>query len=128
MYERGSGGNSRDVNAELAGHLEDNSEQLAEFLASKSRLQERMAGARRDMHRLRAVVADDQRQFDAALQHLRNQVAALIEPSRSPPRPAQRSPPAAASSSTLDKGRFVDDPDDSTGSWAPPSTPCCEEV
>jgi hypothetical protein len=109
------------ADAELSAHLEDNSEQLAEFLASKSRLQDRMAGARRDMHRMRAVVADDQRQFDAALQHLRKQVAALVEPSRSSP-PRCR-PPVACNGAQGAAGEDMEE----YWSWAPPSTPSCEE-
>lgn len=102
----GSGGDT------LSAHMEDNSEQLADFLASKSRLQGRMAGARRDMRAMRATVADEQRHFDAQLQHLRKQVAALLE-----------------ESCTTQSQRRLDlvEVTRASGSCAPPSTPAEEQ-
>lgn len=104
-------GTDRAPSAELVAHFEENSEQLAEFLACKSRLQDRMAGTRREMHKMRATVADEQRQFDAVLQHLRAQVAHIIEPSR-----------------TTAPSRVIADGVDIAGSHAPPSTPAEVEL
>lgn len=96
----------------VSAQVEDNSEQLADFLASKSRLQTRMAGARRDMRSMRATVADEQRHFDAQLQHLRKQVAALLETSRT-----------SCQSRPMDRTDLPRAP----GSCAPPSTPAEEQ-
>lgn len=63
---------------ELDGHFEQDSEQLAEFLASKERLRERMAGARVEMYALRSQVAENRREFDTQLECLRKQVAPLL--------------------------------------------------
>lgn len=68
---------------ELNGHFEHNSEQLAEFLASKERLRSRMAGARTDMHLLQAEVNDSRREFDTQLEFLRQLVAPLFPASQS---------------------------------------------
>lgn len=63
---------------ELNGHLEHNSEQLADFLASKERLTERITGARADIHTLRSHVAVSRKEFDSQLEHLRKQVTPLL--------------------------------------------------
>lgn len=63
---------------ELNGHLEHNSEQLADFLASKDRLAEHMTTARVDIHALRSQVAVSRREFASQLEYLRKQVAPLF--------------------------------------------------
>lgn len=78
---------------ELDGHFEHNSEQLAEFLASKERLRDRMTGSRADMHALRSHVAQTRTEFETQLEHLRKQMAPLLTPSHS----ASKSPTAPPS-------------------------------
>jgi hypothetical protein len=87
---------------------------LADFLAAKSRLQERMTGARGDLAALRGAAAAEQRQFDALLQRVRRQVAALVDPAQ---RRKHSRPERAAGPSALDLRAGAD------GSYAPPSTP-----
>lgn len=78
---------------ELDGHFEHNSEQLAEFLASKERLRERMSGARADIHALRSHVAVSRREFETQLEYLRKQVAPLLPAEHSVSK-APRAPPS----------------------------------
>lgn len=87
---------------------------LADFLAAKSRLQERMAGARVDLASLRGSAAAEQRQFDALLQRVRRQVAALVDPAQ---RRQHSRPDRPAGPSAADARCGAD------GSHAPPSTP-----
>lgn len=75
------------------GHFEHNSEQLAEFLATKDRLRERMTGARAEIHALRSEVAQSRREFDSQLEHIRKQVAPLLPPENSVSK-APRAPPS----------------------------------
>lgn len=67
-------------------NAEENSAALAEFLESKSRLQEKMAGARREIAAMRSAAASEQRAFNALLTSVRKQMGALVEStSHSPP-------------------------------------------
>lgn len=68
---------------ELDGHLEHDSEQLAEFLASKERLRDRMTATRTDIHLLHSQMVDSRRDFDKQLERLRKQVAPLVPASHS---------------------------------------------
>lgn len=89
-------------------------EPLAEFLAAKTRLQERMAGARADATALRGSAVAEQHQFDALLLRVRHQVAALVDPAQ---RNQRSLPDRQAGPSTADVRSGAD------GSHAPPSTP-----
>lgn len=102
------------------GHGVDelDAEPLAEFLAAKARLQERMAGARADLTALRGSAAAEQHQFDALLLRVRRQVAELVDPAQRTASSSSSSlPDRQAGPSTADARSKAD------GSHAPPSTP-----
>jgi hypothetical protein len=100
--------------AAAAAASDEDAAPLADFLAAKARLQDRMAGARADMAAMRGAAAADQRAFDALLQHVRRQVAALVDPAQ---RRKHSEPEHAGASDALPAA------DGGAGAFAPPSTP-----
>lgn len=85
--------NAVNVSDQVRAHIRQDADQLDEFKVAHERLRERLNSTRADIVRLHAQVAENRRDFDTALDHLRRQVAPLVSPSCS----AARSPSAPPS-------------------------------
>ena len=72
-----------DPSKEFTAHFEENAALLAEFLASKERLKDRLSSARTGNQELRLRIASFRREFETELELLRREVAPLIAASSS---------------------------------------------
>lgn len=60
---------------EQGNHLEQSTKELAQFLAEKERLRDRMALASAEMHTLRSLVQETKKSFNTKMQNVQAQAA-----------------------------------------------------